>query len=218
MSRGLLVCLGPHAAPQLTSKCAASAKASRSPVQPRSSRMPTSSGCMFRSPPSSTTSAAFEVCLWGQGWLSFPALPATRLERLGPAQCSSSLFLTGIGAKWSSLGQAPGAGVTTHVLGTCRGTPCSCSPDELCQLPGLHQAVGQVGVFVPAVLGVQLGREGKQRGCDSCPAPRLPANPPNPSKQSLPTPLSLCHPHGGEPGMPPLCTARLWVPPCCPER
>lgn len=66
--------LGPRSAPQLTSKRMASAKASRSPVQPRSSRMPTSSGCMFRSPPSSTTSAAFEVCLWGQGWLSCPAL------------------------------------------------------------------------------------------------------------------------------------------------
>lgn len=67
--------------------------------------------------------------------------------------------------------QAPGAGVTHTCPGGPQGTPQSCSPDELSQLPGLHQAVGQVGVLVPAVLGVQLEREGKQRGSDSCPAP-----------------------------------------------
>lgn len=47
----------------LASNRSASVKESRRPVQPRSSRIPTSSGCMFKSPPSSTTSAAFEVCL-----------------------------------------------------------------------------------------------------------------------------------------------------------
>lgn len=56
----------------LTSKCLVSVKASRSPVQQRSSRMPTSWGCMFRSPPSSTTSAAFAVCLQGRHRLSLP--------------------------------------------------------------------------------------------------------------------------------------------------
>lgn len=114
--------------------------------------------------------------------------------------------------------RAPGAGVTTHVLGTCRGTPHSCSPDELCQLPGLHQAVGQVGVLVPAVLGVKLERPGKQRGCDcltnTCPAPKLPANPPNPSKH-------LClhvTPTGDSLGCSSQCTARLWVTAPCPKQ
>lgn len=138
-----------------------------------------------------------------------PALPCPALHQTGvTGTCPVllSLIPDWDWCKWElSAVQALGAGVTTHVLGTCRGTPRSCSPDELCQLPGLHQAVGQVGVLLPAVLGMQLEREGKQRGCDShadtCPAPRLPANPPNPSEQSLPTPLSLCHPHWGEPGM-----------------
>lgn len=126
----------------------------------------------------------------GMAVLPCPALHQTGVT--GTCPVLLSLIPDWDWCKWElSAVQTPGAGVTTLVLGTCRGTPRSCSPDELCQLPGLHQAVGQVGVLLPAVLGVQLEREGKQRGCDShadtCPAPRLPANPPNPSEQSLPT-------------------------------
>lgn len=60
--------------------------------------------------------------------------------------------------------QASGAGVTVQSLGThSRGTPQDtrgCSPDELRQLPGLHKAVGQVDILLPAVLGMQLVRGG----------------------------------------------------------
>jgi len=92
-----------------------------------------------------------------------------------------------------SAAQAPGAGVTAHPLGTRGGgtpwPPHGCSPDELRQLPGLHQAVGQVGVLLPAVLGVQLARAGGKAAVTPptsiCPAPGLPANPPSPSRRSL---------------------------------
>lgn len=159
--------------------------------------MPTSSGCMFRSPPSSTTSAALEVCLWGQGWLSCPALPspAPDWSDWDPPRAPrlySCLVLVKVGA----LCSASCRGRSDHTRpGELQGTPRSCSPDELCQLPGLHQAVGQVGVLLPAVLGMQLEREGEQRGWDSqadtCPAPRLPANPPKPL-WTVPANTSVC--------------------------
>lgn len=86
--------------------------------------------------------------------------------------------------------QAAGAGVTMQAPRTRRaGDAVGHSPDELGQLPGLHQAVGQVGILLPAVLSVQLARGGGQSGCDphasTCPAPRIPANPPSPSRESL---------------------------------
>lgn len=96
--------------------------------------MPTSSGCMFRSPPSSTTSAAFEVCLQGRGWLTpFPTLPRAGLGLLGHPLPSPVLPSHTPGWDWCnwelSAVQAPGAGVTTHTLGTFSGgTPPWATP------------------------------------------------------------------------------------------
>lgn len=53
--------------------------------------------------------------------------------------------------------------MTVQSLGTPQDTR-GCSPDELRQLPGLHKAVGQVDILLPAVLSMQLvrGRWSKQ--------------------------------------------------------
>lgn len=100
-----------------------------------------------------------------------------------------------------------GGGETgTPLPGTPPATVRGRSPDELQQLPGLHHAVRQVGILLPAVLGVQLPKMGGQRGRDLPLQLQGALQPTRPLWGSLKSRGCWLSPPTGPP---PHCTARL---------